>query len=52
MKQFDSGTGIKISQHKNDEMLHKLLESLRKACEAMIDTIDAYQQVTQKNGGK
>lgn len=52
MKQFDSGTRLKIPQHKNDEMLTKLLESLRKACEAMIDTIDAYQQVTSKKDGR
>ncbi len=50
MKQFDSGTRIKIPQHKNDEMLVKLLESLRNACLAMIDTIDAYREVTDKRG--
>jgi len=52
MKQFDSGTRQKLPQHKNDEMLHKLLESLKKTCEAMIDTIEAYQQVTTKKDGR
>lgn len=52
MKHFDSGSRHKIPQQKNDEMLTKLFESLRKACEAMIDTIDAYQQVTAKKDGR
>ena len=52
MKQFNDAPRSKFPQHKNDEMLNKLLESLKKTCEAMIDTIEAYQQVTTKKDGR
>ena len=50
MKHTEDARKSKLSQSQNDEIMHKLLESIRKACQAMIDTIDAYQNVTQPRG--
>lgn len=50
MKTQHNAPPSKFPQPKNEEILPKLLESLKKACQAMIDTIEAYKDVTDKRG--
>lgn len=52
MKHLNDADKIRFPQLKNDEVLNKLLESLRRACEAMIDTIDAYRMVMDRKDGR